>query len=68
MLVETTGLKLLLQGRNIYMDRLYTSVSIAKYLREKSTTVIGTLVTNRIGIPDEAKAVRHRENFSTTTF
>ena len=65
-LVETTGSKLLLEGRNISMDRLYTSVAIAKWLREKSITVIGTLVTNRIGIPDEVKAVRHRENFSMT--
>ena len=65
-LVETTGSKLPLEGRNISMDLLYTSVAIAKWLREKSITVIGTLMTNRIGIPDEVKAVRHSENFSTT--
>ena len=48
------------------MDRLYRSMSIAKWIRDHSITVIGTLMTNRISIPDEIKAVRHRTMFSTT--
>ena len=65
-LVRTTGAKLPLDGRNISMDRLYTSVSTAIWLREQKITVVGTLMMNRIGIPDEIKAVRNRENFSVT--
>ena len=65
-LLEKSGSKLPLDGRNISMDRLYTSLSIAMWLREQSITVIGTLVTNRVGIPDEVKAVCHGEDFSTT--
>ena len=65
-LVQTTGSKLPLEGRNISMDRLYTSMAIAKWLRDQSITVIGTLMTNRIGISDEIKAVHHKKNISTT--
>ena len=58
--MQTTGSKLTLEGRNISMDRLYTSMSIAKWLRDQSITVIGTLMTNRTDIPDEIKVVHHR--------
>ena len=41
-------------------------MSIAKWLCDQSITVVGTMMTNRIGIPDKIKAVNHRKNFSTT--
>ena len=42
-----------LQGRNISMDRLYTSIPIAKWLLERNITCVGTLQTRRICIPEE---------------
>ena len=57
-----------LQGRNISMDRLYTSISIAEWLLEKKITVVGTLQTNRIEIPDKLKSTRDREDLSSTIY
>ena len=57
-LVEKTNSKLPLQGRNISLDRLYSSISIANWLLEKKITMIGTMMTNRHGIPDEIRMVR----------
>ena len=48
------------------MDRLYTSLPIAKWLLEKHITIVGTLMTNRRVIPDERKIVTNREEFSQT--
>ena len=48
------------------MDHLYTSVSTAIWLHEQKITVVGMQMMNRIGIPDEIKAVRNHENFSVT--
>lgn len=44
-----------LRGRNISYDRLYTSIPLAKWLLEQGITSIGTLKSNRRGIPDEIK-------------
>ena len=46
-----------LQGRNISMDRLYTSIPIARWLLEKGITMIGTLKANRVGIPPAIKDI-----------
>ena len=35
-----------LQGRNISMDGLYTSISIARWLLDNQVTIIGTLMLN----------------------
>ena len=48
------------------MDRLYTSISVAYWLPERKITVVGTLMTNRIGIPEELKYINDREIFSST--
>ena len=48
------------------MDRLYTSIPMANWLLEKNITVVGTLMTNRRGIPDEIKVTNNREEFSQT--
>lgn len=60
--------KISLQGRNISMDRLYTSISIAQWLLEKKMTLVGTLQTNRIGIPDKLKSTKDREDLSSTIY
>ena len=44
-----------LRGRNISYDRLYTSITLAQWLLERGITSIGTLKSNRKGIPDEVK-------------
>ena len=63
-LVEKARSKLSLEGRNISMDRLYTSIAITNWLLEKKITVVGTMMKNRAGIPDELKLPGNRGNFS----
>ena len=50
------------------MDRLYTSVPITQWLLSKDITCIGTIMSNRIGIPAELKQATGREEFSTLLF
>ena len=50
------------------MDRLYTSISIANWLLAKKMTMVGTMQTNRIGIPEELKSVKDREDLSHTVY
>ena len=42
-LVIRTKEQVRLDGRNISMDRLYTSVEIANWLLEKNITIVGTV-------------------------
>ena len=42
-----------LHGRNISMDRLYTSVEIPNWLLEENKTIVGTLQKGRMGFPEE---------------
>ena len=65
-LVEEFEKEASLLGRNISTDRLYTSISLAKWLLERGITTVGTLNTNRIRIPDEIKQTKDREEFSAT--
>ena len=37
-----------LQGRNITMDRLYSSFEIAEWLHERKVTMVGTMQSNRV--------------------
>ena len=53
-----------LQRRKISMDRLYTSIHIARWLLHKGITMVGTFQTNRVGIPPEVKDVKNREHLS----
>ena len=55
-----------LKGCNISTDRLYTSVPPAKWLLDRNITTVGTLNTVRIGIPDELKDTKCRENFGVS--
>ena len=57
-----------LSGRNISYDRLYTSISLAKWLLERNITTVGTLQANRKGIPEEVKHVGSRDSNSYEVF
>jgi Transposase IS4 len=53
-------------GRNVTMDRYYTSVELAEDLwNENKLTVVGTLQTNRKHIPIELKNCSNRELYSS---
>ena len=49
------------------MDRLYTSVSVAKWLLTQNMTCVGTMLSRRVGIPEEDKT-KGWEEFSTKMF
>ena len=44
------------KGRNISLDRYFTSMSIAEWCLKKNITITGTLKSDRKGIPKEMKA------------
>ena len=50
-----------IRGRNISMDRYFTSMTIAEYLLSKEITLVGTLRSDRKGIPKELKETKERE-------
>ena len=52
-----------LKGRNISFDRLYTSLPLTNYLLEKDITAVGTLVSNRKGLPKEFVKTAGRKEF-----
>ena len=53
-----------LKGRNISFDRLYASLPLMNYLLEKDITAVGTLVSNRKGLPKEFVKTAGRREFS----
>ena len=57
-----------LRGRNISMDRLYTSFEVADWLLKKNITMIGTIMSNRVGIPKEIKDIQNRDDNSYLLF
>ena len=57
-----------LTGRNISMDRLYTSFEVANWLSEKKITILGTLQSNRVGIPPQIKETADREILSNEIY
>ena len=50
-----------LSGRNITTDRLYTTYDLTQWLLNRSMTTVGTLMSNRKGIPKEFLSVTDRE-------
>ena len=48
------------------MDRLYMSISTANRLLKNAVTVVGTLATNRIGLPDDLKNAKQLGEFEST--
>ena len=57
-----------LQERNISMGRLYTSISIARWLLDNQVTMIETLMLNQRGIPADLKDISHHEILSHEVF
>ena len=57
-----------LAGRNISFDRLYTSISIVRWLYERKITAIGTMMLNRKGVPGVFKDIKQRENQSSEIY
>lgn len=53
-----------LRGRNISFDRYYTSIPCAQFLLSRGITCIGTLQTNRKGLPIEIKSTAGRDPLS----
>ena len=64
-LIEAVDQKQGLQGRNLSMDRLYTSINLAQWLLQKRMTCIGKMQQNRVGIPEDLKKTNDRELLST---
>ena len=54
-----------LTGRNISLGRYFTSVTLAQWCLEKKISIVGTVRTDRKGIPKEMKELRDREEKST---
>lgn len=52
-----------MKGRNIFMDRLYTSISKSNWLLTRNIISVGTLVFIPVGLPDEIKDARNRNEF-----
>ena len=57
-----------LKGRNITMDRLYTSLEIADWLSARIITMVGTFQKNRVGIPPELKVVKDKAELSNEIY
>ena len=67
-LIETLSTNSSLAGRNISFDRLYTSITLAKWLLEKRITCIGAMQLNRKGVPNELKKTKNRELLSSEIY
>lgn len=52
-----------MKGRNLSMDRLYTSISKSNWLLTRNIISVGTLVFIPVGLPDEIKDARNRSEF-----
>ena len=50
-----------IRGRNISMDRLYSSFSVANWFFEKGVRMVGTMNKNRVGIPKAIHDINNRE-------
>ena len=54
-----------LKGRNISLDHYFTSIKLAQWCLEKKIFIVGTMGTDRKGIPKEMKQLRDQEEKST---
>ena len=52
-------------GVNITVDNFFTSISLANKLLENNMTLLGTLRTNRKGIPAEMIETKNRDEYSS---
>ena len=65
-LVIRTKEQVRLNGRNISMDRLNTSVEIANCLLKKNITIVETVRKGRVDFPEEVFDTKNREVLSKT--
>lgn len=63
-LVETLSKHVALNGRNITMDRLYSSIELFEWLLSRNITAVGTIMPNRKGIPRQLTSTEGRDDFS----
>ena len=52
--------------QNISADRLNTSIPLADWLFDRNIATVGTVNSNRLGIPDELKNPKEQEEFRVT--
>ena len=57
-----------IQGRNLVTDNLYTSIILGNTLLSMGMTLVGTIRSNRKGVPKELKSFAGREEKSTVSF
>ena len=50
------------------MDRLYSSFEIAEWLHKRKATMVGTMQSNRVGIPASIKDAKDREDLSSEIY
>ena len=50
-----------LDGRNISMDNYYTKIDVAEWLLRNKITMVGTIQSNKKGVPKEIKDTKDRE-------
>lgn len=55
-------------GRNITMDNWFTSIDLCNRLEAENTSVVGTLRSNRRGIPYEARSIQGRRKGDSKHF
>ena len=60
--MEHTNLK----GRNISMDRYFTSIPLSEWLLDRNITLVGTMKESRAGIPHDIRSTMGREEKSMT--
>ena len=60
-LVDNLSAHVNIAGRNISMDRYFTSVQLSEWLLDRKITVVGMMKENRVGMPPEIKRIENRE-------
>ena len=53
-----------LEGNNLTVDRLYTSLELLHWLLSQRITIVGTMMTNKKEIPVAVKSVSNRQHQS----
>ena len=54
-----------LKGRNITVNNLYGSITLAIKMLQRKMTLVSTMRHNRVGIPKEVKSMEGREPFTS---
>ena len=56
------------KGRHLFTDRYYSSIPLAKALENRNTSFTGTIVKNRIDLPDEIRGSLHLKSGEVVAF